>query len=105
MGLNPVIEEIKQIKGVVTVGEDPTQLSLLFVIKQGRAIIWLLFSFGLLIWNELQSRNGGHTCDPDLEAGKPKHMIQSLRNSGLKKFGTGLVAYAFNPRIQRQADL
>jgi len=20
------------------------------------------------IWNELQSRNGGHTCDPDLEA-------------------------------------
>lgn len=21
------------------------------------------------IWNELQSRNGGHTCDPDLEAG------------------------------------
>jgi hypothetical protein len=22
------------------------------------------------IWNELQSRNGGHTCDPDLEAGK-----------------------------------
>ena len=22
------------------------------------------------IWNELQSRNGGHTCDPDLEAGR-----------------------------------
>ena len=20
------------------------------------------------IWNELQSRSGGHTCDPDLEA-------------------------------------
>jgi hypothetical protein len=20
------------------------------------------------IWNELQSRNGGHTCDPDLKA-------------------------------------
>ena len=24
------------------------------------------------IWNELQSRNGGHTCDPDLKAGKHK---------------------------------
>ena len=23
------------------------------------------------IWNELQSRNGGHTCDPDLEAQWP----------------------------------
>ena len=22
------------------------------------------------IWNELQSRNEGHTCDPDLETGK-----------------------------------
>jgi hypothetical protein len=22
------------------------------------------------IWNELQSRNGGHTCDLDLEAGR-----------------------------------
>ena len=22
------------------------------------------------IWNELQSRNGGHTRDPDLEAGR-----------------------------------
>jgi hypothetical protein len=22
------------------------------------------------IWNELQSGTGGHTCDPDLEAGK-----------------------------------
>ena len=22
------------------------------------------------IWNELQSKNGGNTCDPDLKAGK-----------------------------------
>jgi hypothetical protein len=26
------------------------------------------------IWNELQSRIGGHTCDPDLEAGRHKFL-------------------------------
>jgi hypothetical protein len=34
MNLNPVFKDIKQIKGVVTLGEDPTQLSLLFMFLQ-----------------------------------------------------------------------
>ena len=31
------------------------------------------------IWNELQSRNGGHTCDPDLEAGRHKLLTPDLK--------------------------
>ena len=35
--LNPVFKDINGIKGVVTLGQDPTQLSLLFVLtKAGR---------------------------------------------------------------------
>jgi hypothetical protein len=30
------------------------------------------------IWNELQSRNRGHTCDPDLEAGRHRLLTQIL---------------------------
>jgi hypothetical protein len=37
------------------------------------------------IWYELQSRNGGHTCDLDLEEGKHKLLIQTLRHSGHEK--------------------
>ena len=37
------------------------------------------------IWNELQSRNGGHTCDADLEAGRHRLLIQILRHSSHEK--------------------
>ena len=30
------------------------------------------------IWNELQSRNGGHTSDPDLEVGSHRLLTQIL---------------------------
>ena len=33
-------------------------------------IFWLLFLLGLLIWNEWQSRNGEHPCDPAVEDGR-----------------------------------
>lgn len=29
-------------------------------------------------WNELQSRNGGHTCDPDLEVKRHRLLTQFL---------------------------
>jgi hypothetical protein len=54
----------KQIKGVMISGQDLTQLSLLFDLQLNRN------GFGLFLWTELQSRNGGHTCDPDLEVGR-----------------------------------
>lgn len=60
---------------VVISGQGPTQLCLLFVfaVKQGIVLLCYvllpaLFLFELLIWNELQCRNGGLSCDPDLEA-------------------------------------
>lgn len=31
------------------------------------------------VWNELQSRHGGRTCDPDLEAGRHRLLIWILR--------------------------
>ena len=38
------------------------------------------------LWNELQFRNGGHTCDPDLEAGRQVSDLdldmEILRHSG-----------------------
>ena len=34
MGLNPMFQEIQQIKGVVILGQDPTQISLLFMCLQ-----------------------------------------------------------------------
>ena len=63
-------------------GQDPTQLSLLFMhlplnkklfYYSGIIIItWLgMFSFGLLIWNELHSGNRAH-----------RFLIWILRNSG-----------------------
>jgi hypothetical protein len=45
----------------------------------------LLFSFGFLIWNKVQSKNGGHTCDPDLEPGRHSLLIQISRNHGHEK--------------------
>lgn len=57
-------------------GQDFTQLSLLFMLLHLNKeqlyldviITWLLFPFGLLIWNELQSRNEVHnSSDLDLE--------------------------------------
>jgi hypothetical protein len=64
---------------------------------------WLLFSFGLLIWNELQSRNRDQNCDPHLEAGR--HWLQVLRNSDREKLRSRHDGTCFNPRRQRQADL
>jgi hypothetical protein len=46
-----------------------------------------LLSFGLLIWNYLQPRNGGHTCNPELESGSHRILIKKLRNGGHEKFG------------------
>jgi hypothetical protein len=36
------------------------------------------------IWNELQSKNGGHTCDPDLEAGREHVFGPELESERLK---------------------
>jgi hypothetical protein len=44
--------------------------------------VFAVNSFRLLIWNELQSTNGGHTCDPNFEAGKHRLLIWILRYSG-----------------------
>jgi hypothetical protein len=42
------------------------------------------------IWNEVQSRNGGHTCNSDLEVGRqasdPDLDMEILRHSGCEKF-------------------
>ena len=40
---------------------------------------------GLLIWNELQSRNGGHIYDPDCEAERHRLLIWMFRTSGHEK--------------------
>jgi hypothetical protein len=37
------------------------------------------------LWNELQPSNGGHTCDPDIEVGRHRHLIQILMHSGHEK--------------------
>jgi hypothetical protein len=67
------------------------------------------------IWNELQSRNGGHTCDPDLEAGRHRLLIFTWDGAhfcssswgivAMKSLGLSWVVYTFHPRTQRQADL
>jgi hypothetical protein len=62
------------------------------------------------IWNELQSRIGGHTCDPDLEAERHKFLtwILAWRSWGIvamKSLGPGKVVQAFNPRRLRQGDV
>jgi hypothetical protein len=53
---------------------------------------WSLFSFGLLIWNELPSRNGGHACDSDHEVERQGLLIQILRHENDRPMhgGTGL---------------
>jgi hypothetical protein len=67
-------------------------------------ITWILFSFVLLIWNELQFRNGRHTYDPDLEAGRHRLLILMLRNSGHERLRPRH-EHTFNPRRQKQGDL
>jgi hypothetical protein len=37
------------------------------------------------IWIKLQSRNEGHICDPELEAGRHRLLAQILRHSGHEK--------------------
>lgn len=60
------------IKEVITLGQDPTQLSLfLFTVEQLVGIhvkycyyyLVIIFIIKLIIWNEQQYRNGGQTCD------------------------------------------
>ena len=62
------------------------------------------------LWNELQSRTGGHTCDPDLEAGRHKFLtwILTWRSWGIvamKSLGPGKAVQALNRRRLRQGDL
>ena len=62
------------------------------------------------MWNELQFRIEGYTCDPDLEAGRYKFLIWILawRSWGIvamKSLGPRKVVHAFNPRELRQGDL
>jgi hypothetical protein len=61
-----------------------------------------LLSFELLIWNELQSRIGVHTCDPVLEVGRHRLLIWIMKYSGHENLGPGMVAQIFNPKKQRQ---
>ena len=51
--LNPVFKDINGIKGVVTLGQDPTQLNICICsctreiyVLLGFIMMWLLFSFG-----------------------------------------------------------
>ena len=62
------------------------------------------------IWNELQPRTGGLTCDPNLEAGRPKFLtwILAWRSWGRVttiSLGQCKVVYVFNPRRLSQWDL
>ena len=62
------------------------------------------------VWNELQVRIGGLTCDPDLEAEKHKFLIWILawRSWGIvamKSLAPGKVVHAFNSGRLRQGDL
>jgi hypothetical protein len=61
------------------------------------------------IWNELQSRNGRHTCDPDFEAGRQVSDlyldIEILRHSCHEKLRLIKIACALNSMRLRQADL
>ena len=55
------------------------------------------------IWNELQSRIGGLTCDPDLETGRQKFLTwilawRSWSIVAMKSLGPGKVVHTFNPR-------
>lgn len=55
------------------------------------------------MWNELQSKIGGHTSDPDLEARRHRLLNQILtwESSGIvamKILGPGQVVHAFSPR-------
>ena len=62
------------------------------------------------IWNEPQSRIGGVTCDPDLEAVIQMFptWILAWRSWGtvaMKRFSPGEVVHVFNPRRLRQGAL
>jgi hypothetical protein len=68
-------------------------------------ITLLLFSLRPLFYNDVQSRNGGYTCDADLGAGRNMCWIQILRNCSYKKLSLGQFVYTINSRRQRQADV
>jgi hypothetical protein len=62
------------------------------------------------VWNGPQSRIGGLTCKPGLEAGRHKFLtwILAWRSWGtvaMKSLGPGKVVHTFNPRRLRQGDL
>lgn len=54
----------EEIWGVMISRQDTTQLRVLFAFAVEQEY------FGLFTCNELESRNGGHTCYSDLEAGR-----------------------------------
>jgi hypothetical protein len=54
--------------------------------------------FGVLVWNQLQSRNTGHTCDSYLEAGRHRALTQIMRKGFMKNLGQGMVILSFNLR-------
>jgi hypothetical protein len=45
------------------------------------------------IQNNLQSRNGGHPSDPDLETGRHKLLIQILRLEDMHTFNSDLESH------------
>jgi hypothetical protein len=55
-------------------------------------MIWLLIAFGLLIWNELQSRNGDTS------------VVQTLKHSGHVEFRSRKGIHAFNPSRSKQVS-
>jgi hypothetical protein len=58
------------------------------------------------VWNELQSRNGGQSCDPVLEGRRHRLLdIYIFRHSGMKSLRPGKVIDPFNPRKLCQTDL
>jgi hypothetical protein len=80
-------------------------------------VIWLLWPMIAVpgcqldyIWNELQSRIGGLTSGPELEAGRHKFLtwILTWRSWGMvtmKSLGPDKVGQIFNSRRLRQGDL
>ena len=62
-----------------------TFLHISLCLSPGMAILGCQLDY---IWNELQSRNGGHPCDLDLEAGR-QHAFDSDLEAGRHTFNLG----------------
>ena len=93
---------------------DHTSFALCVIIKQeetnkedAMAILGCHLDY---VWNELQSRNGGHTCNTDLEAGRHRllNWILTWRSWGIvsmKTLAPGKVVHTFNSRRLKQVYL